>query len=347
MVDKNTAYKKIAGCLMAGAMGDALGYEVEFISWYEIQKRFGKDGIRDLVVHDHKAKVSDDTQMTLFTNEALLTGFKHEKLQEEGKKPIEYYIYQEYLCWLKTQTDPFDIIPVSVFQEESELLRVPEMNRVRAPGNTCLNALRSGRMGTMETPINNSKGCGGVMRSAPLGFTDYWGSPLIKGAASAAITHGHEGGWIPAGILSDIVYRIIYDEQEPLEEIIQKSIDTAVNLWDNENAKNCYSLVKLAIKLSHSGMEDRDAIECIGGGWVGDEALAIAIYCCLKYSDNIKKALISAVNHNGDSDSTGAIAGNILGACLGTDALPEDWIDKLELTEQIYKQAEMISDIYL
>jgi ADP-ribosylglycohydrolase len=78
----------------------------------------------------------------------------------------------------------------------------------------------------------------------------------------------------------------------------------------------------------------------IGEGWVGEEALAIAVYCALKYQDDLRGALIAAVNHDGDSDSTGAITGNILGAYLGANAIPQAWLKKLELREVITELAD-------
>ena len=54
---------------------------------------------------------------------------------------------------------------------------------------------------------------------------------------------------------------------------------------------------------------------------MAEETLAIAIYCSLKYQNDFSKGIIAAVNHSGDSDSTGAVTGNILGALLGFDAI--------------------------
>lgn len=90
-------------------------------------------------------------------------------------------------------------------------------------------------------------------------------------------------------------------------------------------------------------MADLDSIHQLGQGWVGDEALAIAIYCALKHSDDFDRALIAAVNHGGDSDSTGAITGNILGAYLGLSKIPEKYIEKLELVDVL---TELADDLY-
>lgn len=66
--------RKYLGCLLGGAVGDALGYSVEFLQIEQILSRFGKHGIMDYVLVDDVAQISDDTQMTLYTPNGLLFG---------------------------------------------------------------------------------------------------------------------------------------------------------------------------------------------------------------------------------------------------------------------------------
>jgi ADP-ribosylglycohydrolase len=68
-----------------------------------------------------------------------------------------------------------------------------------------------------------------------------------------------------------------------------------------------------------SGLSGPEALVRLGGGWVGEEALAIAVTCAIGAPD-FHDGVLAAVNHSGDSDSTGAIAGNLLGAIGGTRA---------------------------
>jgi ADP-ribosylglycohydrolase len=68
--------------------------------------------------------------------------------------------------------------------------------------------------------------------------------------------------------------------------------------------------------------------------------LAIAIYCALVAEGDFEKGVRLAVNHSGDGDSTGAITGNILGASLGVDAIPERWLAQLELRNEIVTVAD-------
>jgi hypothetical protein len=78
-------------------------------------------------------------------------------------------------------------------------------------------------------------------------------------------------------------------------------------------------------------------VETLGGGWVAEEALAITLYCALVGAD-FRSSVLLAVNHSGDSDSTGSMVGNLLGAALGLEALPGEWLEGLQarsLVEQV------------
>lgn len=95
---------KIRGCLMAGAAGDALGYEVEFMSRRSILSRFGENGITKFALDSNgKALISDDTQMTLFTANGLLTGITMNRMERSSHK-AELIVMAAYLDWFYTQT---------------------------------------------------------------------------------------------------------------------------------------------------------------------------------------------------------------------------------------------------
>ena len=68
------------------------------------------------------------------------------------------------------------------------------------------------------------------------------------------------------------------------------------------------------------------------------------MFCCLRYPDDFSKAVIAAVNHSGDSDSTGAIVGNIMGAYLGIEAIESRWLDRLEARDEILRLADDLID---
>jgi ADP-ribosyl-[dinitrogen reductase] hydrolase len=333
---------KYAGCLLGGAVGDALGWPVEFLSMTEIRRKFGPDGIQDFVeTAGGVGAITDDTQMTLFTAEGLLRGYRYSI--ETGAEP-DYVasVYRAYLRWLHTQgeasRDPN-------FRDclDGELLKVEGLHHRRAPGSTCLSALIAGKMGTVAQPVNTSKGCGGVMRVAPVGLfcralpdagdDRKRGEMAFElGCAAAAITHGHPLGYLPAGFLAALIFQLV--SGMTLEESISESMLILVERPEYE--KSCLAaMIAQAVRSSLKEKPCPETIERLGGGWVGDEALAISLYCAMAAKEDFGRGVRLAVNHSGDSDSTGAITGNILGAILGKWEISGEWLGKAEMREVV------------
>lgn len=330
---------RFRGCLIGGAAGDALGYAVEFMSAQSIFARYGEKGITEYRLTDGLARISDDTQMTLFTATGLLSA------EARGDGDYARAIARSYRDWLRTQHGSY---PLPEGERGSWLSDVPELFSPRAPGNTCLSALGSGGTGTFEQPLNHSKGCGGVMRVAPIALffndasLDIAGIDRL-GAQAAAITHGGPMGYIPAALQVHIVHRLSQDDL-PVGKAIRDAIDAVARQWaGTEGLEAFISLMERALDLASGDIRDLDAIRALGEGWVGDEAIAIAAYCAARYSEDFDRAMIAAVNHSGDSDSTGAIAGNILGAHLGLAGIPEKYTAHLELKDVIL---ELADDLY-
>ena len=354
--DGKSVPDRIRGCLIGGAAGDALGYEVEFRGEEEIFSLYGPGGIqryeKDPV--SGKALISDDTQMTLFTACGILFGKARFAQRGVAASPA-FYVSLAYQDWLFTQKTRFrdrgktDGAPPRI----SWLLDVPELYSPRAPGNTCLSALEQQRGGgpraDIEHPLNRSKGCGGVMRVAPMGLAHSPDADIRtidrEGAELAAITHGHSLGYMPAAVLTHIISRIVYPERPmTLREIVREAIDTVAEIFASDaHTGELKALLESAMALTENGADDLENIHQLGEGWVGDEALAIAIYCALRYQDDFSAGLVAAVNHRGDSDSTGAVAGNILGAWVGFDAIDAKWKEDLELYDVILKTADGLS----
>lgn len=340
---------KYQGCLLGGAVGDALGYAVEFDPYERILREYGPGGIRAL--EGPGARFSDDTQMTLFTANGLLVGDTRSKLLGIGAKPSSC-VNSAYLDWLATQSYG-DIGGPGI----SWLLDVPQLHASRAPGNTCMGALRSGGGGSTACHINESKGCGGVMRVAPWGLfpgevPEDVSAFVREGAEMAALTHGHPLGWIPAGALCYLVSRCAFevpegcdDPRSALEGIVD---DCAAGLpeWfpdEGDHARRMAELLEQAKDLAAGDALDQRCILELGEGWVGEEALAIAVFSALRHADDFGEAVISAANHDGDSDSTAAICGNIVGALLGLGAIGDEWRD-VELADVVLEVARDLCD---
>ena len=346
----NTLQDRIRGSLIGGAIGDALGYPVEFIYSFEgIQARYGERGITRLDTKLHwlgedeqagKAVVSDDTQMTLFTANGLLNAKK------QGIS-LKYGICRAYVEWYLTQ-----IGMKSPKYKECWISDVPELNHRRAPGNTCMTALDLIFRG--KEPMNNSKGCGGVMRIAPIPlYAAVQDRMSIEeadrlAADAAEITHQHPLGYISAALMAHIIYRLALDN-EPTQDSMKRYIMEGIaeirkQYQAHHNDVECMAeLAERAIFSLDNGKTDLENIGHLGEGWTGEEALAIALYCALKHFDSFEEAMIASVNHGGDSDSTGAVTGNILGAAVGYEAIPQFYKDDLEMHDLIL---HMANDLY-
>ncbi len=344
---------KVRGCLIGGAAGDALGYPVEFLNENEIRRRYGKKGITAYVKDSKsgKALISDDTQMTLFTANGLLVGDTRGCLRGLQGSPAAY-VMNAYMDWYTTQ----DVLSIDKRDKEEKssswLMEIPEMYVRRVPGNTCLSALRQLKhngaysFDDIYNKRNDSKGNGGLMRVAPLAL-DHNGSSVLDGldkdgADIARITHCHSLGYMPAAFLTHVINRIVYPQQDmSLEEIIKEAKETILRIYkDDENVAKLISIVNLAMKLAGNRDKDVFNINRIGEGWVAEETLGIALYCALRYRDDFSGGIIAAVNHDGDSDTTAAVAGNILGALCGYASIEQKWKDDLELSDIILEIAD-------
>lgn len=70
--------------------------------------------------------------------------------------------------------------------------------------------------------------------------------------------------------------------------------------------------------------------DVLGEGWIGEEAVASAMYCYWRSPDDYSAAVLTAINTDGDSDSIGAITGSVMGAKLGINAIPSNWRNGVE-----------------
>lgn len=333
---------KCRGSLVGGAVGDALGYEVEFMNLTSIRNRFGEKGITRYVLHDGVAQFSDDTQMTLYTLEGLMNGVIDTKA---GKKDeILPYIQSAYLNWYKTQTE----IPAKL--SDSWITNIRSLWSRRAPGLTCLGALENISNGfTVE---NNSKGCGGVMRVAPIGIFnaahrhiyDYTDTAHLAGWA-AEITHKHIASTFASALLATTVMNCISDEKVDQMQFFFIVTGGLVMMREyfpdhDDEWREFDRLIRRTLELGKSDVAEEDAIRELGEGWVGDEAIAIAILSVMRHIENFEDCIVCAVNHDGDSDSTGAIAGNIIGAILGYSAIPSFYLENLEIEPILVSAAD-------
>jgi len=319
--------------LLGGAVGDALGAPIEFKSMEEIRSTvritrldsLGPEGVRHYgLAYGRKGAITDDTQMTLFTAEGLLRA--HNRRLANGFGEPTPLLYRAYLRWLETQR-----MSGPPPRPDGWLASVEGLYARRAPGQTCLSALRAGIPGSPERPINNSKGCGGVMRVAPVGLTTW--DPFELGCAAAAITHTHPLGYLTAGALAVMIREIVDGKR------LSHAAEAAGRaLRKVEGGQALKERLERAMYIAEYGDPCPEHLTSLGEGWVAEEALAMGLYCAASV-DNFEDGVALAVLHGGDSDSTGSIAGNLLGAMYGVGAIPDRLLMDLELYEEIVRLA--------
>jgi ADP-ribosylglycohydrolase len=257
--------------------------------------------------------------MTLFTLEGMV------RARHAGVALIDE-IRAAYLDWYRTQRGQWHAT-----EEHRGLLAHSVLWRARAPGNTCMAALGGGGWGSTAAPINDSKGCGGVMRTAPLGFR----APEVEeatvyadGAEAGALTHGHPDGFAPAGAVALAVGRLLGDAD--WDSVIGSALQ-AVQV--HRRAQGTMRLLEDVREALRRGGSAGDAAQ-FGQGWVGDEALAVGLYAAAAAS-GFNAAIEAATNHDGDSDSTASIAGQLYGAKHGLACLPADAVYRLDVLEPL------------
>ena len=363
---------KIRGCLVGGAIGDALGYSVEFMTYPSIIRQYGSDGITSFTLEDNLALFSDDTQMTLFTANGLLNGIVRNNFLHQKSSLIDN-IGNAYIDWYKTQLRQNYRIPEN--ERNCWISGIPQLYALRAPGNTCLTAIQQRINGSKVE--NNSKGCGGIMRIAPIVLAfdkcpsdnaqeifNYQANIIHLACEAARLTHLHPLGFLPAGLMAFLLYKILHSPDAITPQWIKSTVFEGLWYLDNTvdsvrgiSYKQLYHkdldelniMTLRTVKLAEEADNDVDAIKKLGQGWTADEAWYIALYCCIRHLDSVHDAIIAAVNHDGDSDSTGAIAGNIMGAIHGYQSIKSQNLfcpagHKLETTLELLDVILTISD---
>lgn len=290
------------------ALGDALGWPVEFKKLSDIRQQYGRAGITE---PPNPALFTDDTQMTLAVMQALI---------EAGDKDIETLmaaVGRRFIAWAHHPDTPG-----------------------RAPGNTCLAGVHNLENGSnwKQAGIAVSKGCGSAMRAAPIGYL-YQHDPVRLREVAHAVgfaTHQHPAA-DAAAIAAAYLVKLALDGVHPTD-FSHLTMEFVQGISDEFD----YAV----LRANHPvGWTDTDAaIRHIGQGWVGEEAVALSLYCCIKHPNDYVAAVRLAANIDGDSDSIACIVGGILGARLGPNAIPPDWIARLERRAELEQLAKGLSE---
>ena len=329
------------GCLLGGAVGDALGGPVEFMSLAEIRQTFGRAGITEYTTaFGRKGAITDDTQMALFTGEGLLRAYVA-GVAQSGASAVAPIVANAYSRWLATQQHSHG---KAAIDRDGWLFSIRDLHAERVPAAICLSALEQ-----MTTPAaraqNDSKGSAAVTRNAPVGL---WCARLDEalsseraarrafdvGAELAALTHGHPTARIAAGAFAAII--LLLAREASLQDAL---IQVKRLLTRYPGHTETLAALDRAEARVHDGIARAESLAQLGEGWNADEALSIGVACALAAPD-FETGVRLAVNHDGDSDSTAALAGNLLGAMHGVDTIPRRYTIALEARRTIVEMAD-------
>lgn len=369
---------KIKACFLLGACGDALGAPVEMMrDQKEIFKRFGPGGVREIVEYQNPfepeinypaGRLTDDTTMAMTTAAAVLLAAK----RKDFRQALKDYAWQAYLNWGRYQDNALEI------SEKIDLdlawpRRAQEFWFACGAGRGTIAALRQPLPGAIDRPLNYSEvvrdtevigpndGCGGMMRIAPVAFASKLDSHGIFEAAceNAALTHGHQEAFVAAGVIALFVHFAARDYRlsSVLEETLRVLHDYEQNSLYEQGVEACVNAICQAWHKAMIYPDDVEAIDVLPAelgfksAFKAIPVLAQATYAisCATPSmskESIKDLMSIAVSHSGDSDSVGAIVGQVLGARYGLAVLPDSWIEILTQRDAIEEMAEALFRAY-
>lgn len=332
------------GCMLGICIGDAFGATVEFDTRAVILEQHPPSGITDLLPRNGlpAGAYTDDGQMSVATARGILdwrqaSGWT--PATEMGSTDLEalsLVIHSRYLEWM----------------ESGEHVG-------RAAGIATTSALRAGRPGLPTDRVNPGyKGCGGVMRVAPLGLAGLGDAAFEAAARAAILTHGHPTSDAGSGFLALLVGHLVNGLS--LFEATARA-RSFLAAWKNtdiaapKGVAETLDAVDAAVRLAAQASEPYAAIQQIGHvgdetpdgggkGWVAEETLGIGLFAALRFPDDFAAALGAAANITGDSDSTAAVAGAILGAALGVEGIPAAWVEQVENREMLVELADELRE---
>jgi ADP-ribosylglycohydrolase len=314
---------QFTGCIVGLAIGDALGYPAEFRRRAQLLEEIGPEGITDFIaLQDARfsrphfvgpahppGTYTDDTQMTVAVAEALLAaghcGFD-ELMTDLGHRFVKW-------------------------SESAE--------NNRAPGGTCMEGCRNLVSGVAwhEAGVPGSKGCGSAMRVAPIGlFYQDLDQVAETARASSLLTHGHPTA-LDGAAAGALMVALALRGAKP--DAIFAEVDRRCSAKCSDFAATWQKLPDLITQPPPKVLVEG----ALGEGWVAEEAVASAMYCFWRHPDDFERAVLTAINTDGDSDSIGTITGSVLGARLGIDAIPRPWRDGVEDSEYLHDCSTPIS----
>lgn len=329
------------GCLLGLAVGDAMGYTVDKLSWDEICETYGPNGLLGYDLANGSADVTSYTQLAAFVCNGLLLGATR-------RNPD---LYNRYLAvamreWVKSQQ-----FRTGTERTHCWVAQVPSLRRRHCMDTQLLDALTRENLGTPEKPVFRSSTPSTLTAAAAVGLC--YDPQRMKeaqvgrlGAEVVAFTHGRPESFLPGAFISYVVMALVQDPKLPLQECFKGALETVKTQFAEQDAacadleKNICEALALARDPEISPQEAMQQMECTTAA----QCVAGAVYISCIHPGNFDEAMIVSVNHSGRSCAVGALTGAILGARLGAEALPEFYLESLECAPALEELAQDLLD---
>ena len=295
---------RAVGCLLGLACGDALGRPVDSQSSTAVADQYGRvDQMYGNGTHGQPAgTVTDDTDLAAALARSLAETGDYDAVDAADR----------YLAWY--ETEPFDV------------------------GGTTADALRTLRSGTAPTdagrvvrdrpPEGDDAGNGSLMRCAPLALA-IADDDRRDGAAAAdsRITHAD-----PRCVESCVAFLTVLDRLLAGGDA-PAAVDAGLSRAADRDAPR-------RVRTALANATDDRAAELEPSGNVV-HTLETALYDATSAAD-AEGAVVTAVSRGGDADTLGAVTGAVAGARFGADALPDRWLDVLDVESELRELAETL-----
>lgn len=338
MDQRSDAYR---GCLLGLAVGDAMGYPVDKLTWEGICENYGPNGLLGYDLANGSADATSYTQLAAFVCNGLLLGATRGNTE----------LYNRFLAlavreWVKSQQ-----FRASTERTRCWVAQVPSMRRRHCMDTQILDALTRENLGTPEAPVFRSVTPSTLTAAAAVGLCyDPRRMDMDKvarlGAQVVAFTHGRPEAFLAGALVSCAIAFVLQQPEKSLPDCFREAMDT-VNAQFGSTYPECAALEKQlaqALELARdpevTPQAAMEQLEC----FTAAQCVAATLYTVCVHPGNFDEAMIVSVNHSGRSCAVGALVGAVLGARLGAQALPEFYLENLECAPALTELAQDLLD---
>ena len=338
MISKRSAYR---GCLLGLAVGDAMGYTVDTKTWPQIQEDYGPHGLQGYDLLNGYADVTSHTQLAVFTCNGLLLGLTRGQIYGKMAPFVKYagLAQQEWAAGQRRYDQPR--------RNYCWSFRIQELRRRHCTDTRMVETLNRNLLGSLEEPSTRYDTPASIATAVSAGL---FGDPKRMeqeeidrlGAECVALTHGHPLAFLPGAAIAHLISKCLTDQDTPLEDLVNEALTALDDQFGREyrQVKEITTHVRHAMTLARERslhpVQAMEKLKCDNGA----EVLAGAVYAALLWEQDFDSAVIAAVNHSGRSAAVGCLTGAILGARMGAEALPDFYLEGLEITAPLKELAD-------